>query len=144
MFKCDERISTFINEHNVLTLCTESAKGVWVAHCFYVFDEANMRLIFTSDPENTRHGKEMARDGDVAIGIVLETTMVGKIQGIQIEAEAFQPKDEDYKAAKKMYTKRYPVSNVAKLHIWVADIYELKMTDNRLGFGKKLHWSRED
>lgn len=144
MSRCDERISTFINEHNVLTLCTGSDKGVWTAHCFYVFDEENMRLIFTTDPEGTRHGQEMSANGNVAIGIVLETTMVGKVQGVQIEAKSIQPEDDEYKMAKKMYTKRYPISNVAKLHIWTADIIRLKMTDNRLGFGKKLHWSRED
>ncbi|MFV0505206.1 MAG: pyridoxamine 5'-phosphate oxidase family protein [Bacteroidales bacterium] len=142
MLKCDEKISTFLKEHNVLTLCTKSDKGAWLAHCFYVFDEKNMRLIFTSDPEGTRHGQEMTANESVAIGIVLETTMVGKVQGVQIEARAFRPEGEEYKVAKKTYTKHYPISNVAKLHIWTAEINSLKMTDNRLGFGKKLHWNR--
>jgi uncharacterized protein YhbP (UPF0306 family) len=29
-----------------------------------------------------------------------------------------------------------------KASVWRLDLHEVKMTDNTLGFGKKLHWAR--
>jgi len=41
------------------------------------------------------------------------------------------------------YLLRFPFALAAKLDLWVLYIDYLKMTDNRLGFGKKLEWRRE-
>jgi hypothetical protein len=38
------------------------------------------------------------------------------------------------------YLRRFPFAIAAKLDLWVLYIDYLKMTDNRLGFGKKLEW----
>ena len=38
---------------------------------------------------------------------------------------------------------RFPVANLMDLHLWQLDVTYLKFTDNRLGFGKKLIWTRD-
>ena len=41
------------------------------------------------------------------------------------------------------YLKRFPFAIAVKLDLWMLPIDYIKMTDNRLGFGKKLEWVRE-
>ena len=80
----DERIIKFIKRHHVLTLATVNSEGMpYVANCFYAYDKRRNLLIFTSD-ETTRHGGEMSANGNVAVSIVLETRVVGRVEGVQI------------------------------------------------------------
>ena len=78
------------------------------------------------------------QNANVAIGITLETRIVGKVQGAQICGIAERGSDED----KKMYIKRFPYAAVAPLNIWAVKPTFIKLTDNTLGFGKKLIWQR--
>jgi uncharacterized protein YhbP (UPF0306 family) len=45
-------------------------------------------------------------------------------------------------AARTAYLLRFPFALAAKLDLWILEIDYVKMTDNRLGFGKKLEWRR--
>ncbi len=127
----------FVGRHHVLTLATCSDKGPWCANCFYAFDKRRGVWYFTSDP-TTRHGEEMARNPQVAASIVLETRVVGRVQGLQIRGRV-RPADE---TGRSCYLKRFPYAAVADLHLWMLEPEELKLTDNTLGFGKKLRWNR--
>jgi len=44
---------------------------------------------------------------------------------------------------RKAYLKRFPFALALKLDLWILHIDYIKMTDNRLGFGKKLEWRRQ-
>ena len=111
----DERIIKFIKKHHVLTLATVNSEGMpYVANCFYAYDAKRNKLILTSD-ETTRHGAEMASNSRVAVSIVLETRIVGKVQGIQICGRAMRGDSE----AKKAYIKRFPYAAVAPLTLWM-------------------------
>lgn len=135
----DKRIVDFIKRHHTLTLATTSSKGEpYCAACFYAYDKERNRLIFTSD-DTTRHAQEMADNASVAIGITLETRIVGKIQGAQICGRAERGDEED----RKSYIKRFPYAAVAPLNIWAVVPTFIKYTDNRLGFGKKLIWNSQ-
>ena len=135
-----EPIVRFIKRHHVLTLATTNSEGMpYVASCFYAYDAKRNKLIFTSD-DTTRHGAEMVADGRVAVSIVLETRIVGKVQGIQICGRAVRGDSE----AKKSYIKRFPYAAVAPLSLWMVEPEMMKLTDNTLGFGKKLIWLSEE
>ena len=41
------------------------------------------------------------------------------------------------------YLKRFPFALAVKPDLWILYIDYIKMTDNRLGFGRKLEWRRE-
>jgi uncharacterized protein YhbP (UPF0306 family) len=101
-----------------------------------------MSLIFTSDFE-TRHIKEAMQNSKVAGNVVLETSVVGKIQGIQFSGELFLPKEEVAAQVNTIYLKRFPFAVLMNTNLWELRIDYAKMTDNRLGFGKKLIWERE-
>lgn len=136
----DKRIVDFIKRHHVLTLATISSKGEpYCAACFYAYDKERNRLIFTSD-DTTRHAQQMAENSAVAIGITLETRVVGKVQGAQICGSAKRGDEED----KKAYIKRFPYAALAPLNIWAVEPTFIKYTDNTLGFGKKLIWNNQE
>lgn len=136
----DKRIVDFIKRHHVLTLATTSGKGVpYCAACFYAYDKERNRLIFTSD-DTTRHAQEMIENASVACGITLETRVVGKVQGAQICGTAERGDDKD----RGVYIKRFPYAALAPLNIWAVKPSFIKLTDNTLGFGKKIIWTSQE
>ena len=134
----DKRIVDFIKRHHVLTLATVSSEGEpYCAACFYAYDQARNLFIFTSD-DTTCHAQQMVANSNVACAITLETRVVGKVQGLQICGVARRGEAED----RSVYVKRFPYAAVAPLNIWVVEPTFMKLTDNTLGFGKKLIWNR--
>ncbi len=136
----DPRIVEFIMEHHVLALATSANNQAYTASCFYVFLENERLFVFTSDTD-TRHGSEMKNNPKVAANIALETTMVGQIQGVQITGNVKLLSGTEHQRARKAYLKKFPVARLSKLNLWGLDPEFIKMTHNRLGFGKKLIWN---
>lgn len=135
----DNRIISFIKKHHVLTIATTVNNEPWCANCFYAYMEDENALIFTTDTE-TRHGKEFLKNPVVAGSIVLETSVIGKIRGIQFQGIISESNGERMKKAKNTYLKRFPIAALMDTRLWVVDLTLLKLTDNRLGFGKKILW----
>ncbi|MFP4024390.1 MAG: pyridoxamine 5'-phosphate oxidase family protein [Thiohalospira sp.] len=143
MKEVDQRIIKFINKHHVLTLATSKKNIPYCANCFYVYSEEENMLIFTSDYE-TKHIKDVLKQNIVAGSIVLETNVIGKIQGVQFQGKISEPKGGLLKKVKSRYLKRFPVAMLMKTTLWTVELTFLKFTDNRLGFGKKLIWGEEE
>ena len=141
MNKPDKLITDFLKKHHVLTLATCTANQAWCANCFYVWLEDGCCFVFTPAPV-TRHGSEATQNPQVAGSVVLETNSVGKVEGIQFTGTMEVPEGELAEKAKFAYLKRFPVAVLMKTNLWVVKVNHLKMTDNRLGFGKKLVWER--
>ena len=137
----DEKIIRFFRKHHVLTLATSMNDEPWCANCFYVYLEDENALVFTTDHE-TRHGKEFLKNKVVAGSVVLETPIIGKIRGIQFQGIVSEPKGELSERARKAYLMRFPVAMLMETHLWIVELTLIKMTDNRLGFGKKIVWER--
>lgn len=137
----DPKILAFLKKHHVLTLATVSGDQPWTANCFYAFMEEQMSFVFTSDNE-TRHIKEVNQNPKVAGNVVLETSIIGKIQGIQFSGMLELAEGEALEKASSAYLKRFPFAALMDTTLWILSIDYLKMTDNRLGFGKKLVWER--
>ncbi len=140
--KIPQRIIDFINEHHVLTICTANQSIPWCANCFYVWLDTIQAFVFTGD-ETTRHIIDSTAHSFIAGSIVLETRTVGKIRGLQFQAEITKAENELYKTCKKAYIAKYPYAVLSKTSLWIVKPKFLKMTDNRLGFGKKLYWGKE-
>ena len=140
--KISPRIINFIKEHHVLSIATAYKTMPWVAQCFYVWMDNEYAFLFTSD-DDTRHIKDGMRTNFVAGSIVLETKSVGKIQGMQFQGHLEKVEGENYKKCKIAYIKKYPFAILSKTDLWLVRPTFFKMTDNRLGFGKKLYWGEE-
>jgi uncharacterized protein len=136
----DKKIIRFFSKHHVLTIATTVDNEPWCANCFYAYIEEENALVFTSDYE-TRHGKEFLKNRLVAGSVVLETIVIGKIRGIQFQGIISEPEGDLLSKAKTRYLKRFPVAALMETRLWVVKLTYIKMTDNRLGFGKKLIWT---
>ncbi len=140
----EKRIVELIKKHHVLTLVTSCDNLPWCAHCFYTYLENKNWLVFTSE-EATKHVQDALANPEVAGGIVLETMNVGKIRGIQLRGIMRQPLEEEAGEVKMAYLKRFPFAVVMNIKsLWILEIQYIKMTDNRLGFGKKAIWEKGD
>ena len=134
----DKKIEKFITSHHVLTLATSTADGhPYCCNIFYAYNKQEGAFIFTSD-DHTHHAQMMSNNSRVAASIVLETRIVGKVQGLQITGEVKRAADGD----KALYIKRFPYAAVADLQLWRLEADFMKLTDNTLGFGKKLIWNK--
>ncbi|MDD5212718.1 MAG: hypothetical protein PHV62_09915 [Sulfuricurvum sp.] len=134
----DEKIGKFIFKHHLLSLAT-MGESLWCCSAFYAFDKETYTFIIASD-EQTLHIQNTKIDKRVAGTIAQETKMVGKIQGIQFTGEIHAVEDERQRA---LYLKRFPYAAAMNPTLWKIALDTIKMTDNTLGFGKKLMWKRE-
>jgi len=130
-----EKIAAFVREHHVMTLATCGNGMPYAAPLFYAYDAGRNRFVFASDVQ-TEHGRQMLENPVVAAGIALETDAVGKIRGLQCRG-AVVPADA---ADQKTYFTRFPYARPLRPTLWCLEPAWMKLTDNRLGFGKKLVW----
>ena len=104
------------------------------------FESADENLIVFTTDMDTRHGQEFVKNPVVAGAVALETRVIGKIRGVQFQGLVSEPEGDLVERANTAYLKRFPVALLMETHLWVVRPTILKMTDNRLGFGKKLIW----
>ncbi|HNW96899.1 MAG TPA: hypothetical protein PKK00_00645 [Bacteroidales bacterium] len=138
----DTKIIKFIKKHHVLTLATSNDNIPYCCSCFYVYNEKENYFLVTSD-KNTRHISEVVIQPHVSGAIALETTMIGKIQGIQFTGTMKEVKQEEFNIEKIKYIKRFPIAAFAELLLWRIVPDFIKFTDNRLGLGKKMIWQKK-
>jgi uncharacterized protein len=136
-----KQIAKFIEKHHVLTLATVKEGIPWCSSLFYAFIPGKNILVFTSDP-STRHINEGLTNNRIAGSIVLETSIVGKIQGIQFEGLLAKPAGKLEGELRTAYLRRFPFAILLDSQIWYLELMHIKLTDNRLGFGKKLIWNK--
>ena len=136
----DKRIIKFIQQHHVLTLATTKNNIPWCCNCFYTYVQEDNMLVVLSD-KGTRHVDECIENINVAGSIVLETSIIGKIRGIQFTGIMIELKDDELKLARKAYLFKFPYALLTKTIVWGIKIQHIKMTDNRLGFGEKIYWN---
>ena len=138
----DSRVIRFFRKHHVLTIATTVENEPWCANCFYVYLEEENSLVFTTDLD-TRHGQEFIKNPLVAGSVVLETIVIGKIRGVQFQGIVSEPEGEMLSRAKWAYLKKFPPAALMDTRLWVVRLTLIKMTDNRLGFGKKILWTQD-
>ncbi len=127
----------------MLSIATVSERGPWCASCFYAWDPESNVFIITTDL-TTRHGKEFLDNPHVAGTIALETRRVGRIRGAQFSGRVSELSGERLKRARRIYLNRFPYAALVELHLWEVRPDHIKLTDNRLGFGKKIIWQSGD
>lgn len=137
----DERIVKFMGKHKVLTICTSKDDKPYSASCYYAFDQINQLLIFSSE-QHTKHISDAMLNSNVSGTINAENKSVAKIQGIQFLGDFIPPNVKEQKHFYEVYYERFPFAKAMPAPIWAIRLSWIKMTDNTLGFGKKLEWER--
>lgn len=129
------KIENFIAKHHLLSLATYGDE-LWCCSLFYAYDSEKISFIVATDTQ-TLHGRNVVKNHTVAGTVAFETKTVGKIQGIQFKG-VMTLCDE----GKEFYYKAFPYARIMSPTLWTIRLDEIKMTDNTLGFGKKLIWKR--
>ena len=138
-----KHISTFLSNNHVLAVCAAADGEMWSANCFYVADTVSMTLYFMTELK-TLHGALMDKNPHVVGTIAPVPKSTALIQGIQYRGEAVILQGEEDAAARTLYCHHFPIAATMKAPVWALKLSEIKMTDNVLGFGKKLFWRREE
>lgn len=99
-----ERISDYLQAHDVLTLATVDDGGPWATSLFYASDEA-MNLYVLSDPA-TRHCRAIAYNARVAATVHGQTREWTEIKGVQLWGNAGEVEAAD--EVLHRYTKKFP------------------------------------
>lgn len=132
-------IARYLKKQHVLTLC--SGNPVWCANCFYLFNAEKVAFWLMTET-TTRHGAQMREDPQVAGTVSGQPKSVLLIKGVQYAGRIGLLENEEEQVARKAYIKRFPIAAKVTAPLWEIKLDELKMTDNALGFGKKLTWTR--
>ena len=131
-----QKISSFLQKHHVMSLATTAFDELSVCSLFYAWDEKKLSFVVASS-DDTTHINHIIHNKNIAGNILLETKTVGKIQGVQFRGEGIELKDD---VLKKLYFKTFPHAKLMSPKLWQIKVNYFKMTDNRLGFGKKIIW----
>ena len=137
----DQQIINFLNDHHLLTLATSQNNKPYCCNLFYVYDSASNQLIFSTETK-TKHAQDFICNTNVGGSIALETKEVSEIQGVQLLGTILELKGEHLKIAKEQYIRAFSYAKKMDLHLWAMPLSFIKMTHNKLGFGKKLIWEK--
>lgn len=131
------KIDSFLQKHHVMSLATFSGSELSACNLFYAFDKEEHSFVVASSDETT-HVRHILKNPSVAGTVVLETKTIGKIQGVQFKGE-FSLLQET--KLKKLYFNKFPYALAMNPKLWSIKVNYFKMTDNTLGFGKKIVWT---
>ncbi|WP_457744328.1 hypothetical protein [Sulfurimonas sp.] len=129
-----EKIVSFLDNHHVMTLATSIYDEVSACSLFYAFDRDELSFIVASS-DDTLHINHIKLNPKIAGNILLETQTIGKIKGVQFRGTMSELEDDKLK---KIYFTDFPYARALLPKLWQIKVTYFKMTDNKLGFGKKI------
>lgn len=135
-------IGIWLKKQHVLTYCAGAGESLWCANAFYIFDQEDVAFYLLSET-TTRHGQLIGQQAMTAGTINCQPKNIALIRGIQFRGEIRLLDEEAAAVPRESYNKRFPIARAMPAPMWMIRLDELKMTDNTLGFGKKLHWIRQ-
>jgi uncharacterized protein len=137
----DERIVEFIGGQKVATVCCVDAENQPYCFCvFYAFDKERQLFYFKSGAAS-HHSEVLLQNPVVAGTINPDKLNTLAIKGIQFNGRIIEAEGELASDASSVYHKRFPFALAMPGEIWVIQPEVIKMTDNTLNFGKKIHWN---
>lgn len=137
----DKKIVSFIEGQKNLTLCTSVNNTPHCASCFYAYVSEDNCIVFKSH-KNTTHIVNALINDKVAGTIIPDIDKIGTVKGIQFVGKFNVPSGDFAEQVKKKYYGKYPFALAMAGDIWAIELLSVKMTDNTLGFGKKLCWDK--
>jgi uncharacterized protein len=138
--KIDIRIADFMQNQTVATVCClDEAGHPYCFSCFYAVD-FNKQLLYFKTSATTHHAHLMRKKNLVSGTILPDTLNKLNIRGIQFSGEVLLEDHPLCVDASSKYHKKYPFALVMPGDVWTIQLTKIKMTDDRIAFGKKIHW----
>ena len=135
-------ISRWLAKQHVVSWSVARDGELWAACAFYLYDKERVAFYLLSD-ESTRHARMSGKRAAVAGTVNGQPKTVALIRGVQFRGEIRLLEGDEAAAVRERYNRRFPVARMLAAPAWELRIDEMKFTDNTLGFGKKLLWSRD-
>lgn len=136
-------ISRWLAKQHVVTWCVHHEGELWCANAFYYYDPDRVAFYLLSE-EKTRHAQMSGSQAPVAGTVNGQPKNVALIRGVQFKGEIRRLEGEQSTLMRNRYTRRFPMALAMSAPVWEIRLDELKFTDNTLGFGKKIHWLRQE
>ena len=137
----DRRITRYLLSQHVLTLATVEGSHPYCCSLFYAFDNEQVCFYFLSSTD-TNHIRQALGNEHVAGTITSAARQVARLRGIQFAGRFYKPEGQEAQEGRRIYIRRFPLAVMTTTALWAVAADRIKMTDNTLGFGTKLHWSR--
>lgn len=134
----DAKITKFLSSQHLCAIAVKNGDSLHSFSAFYAFDEKCVSLIFASKDESL-HTKLFKLSSLASAIVALNTMVVAKVEGVQILGEI----EVASESLKELYFKKFAYAKAVKSEVYSLKILELKYTNNTLGFGKKITWSRQ-
>lgn len=138
-----DKIIAYLVSKTSLTLCCVDDGIPHCCNCFYVLDK-NLMVFYLTSSLSTQHASIMLTAPKVAGTVNDQLSSILYLKGVQYSGEIRLLENEDELKARRLFCAAYPIAKLKKAPMWEIKLNTLKMTDNKLGFGKKLRWSRLD
>jgi uncharacterized protein YhbP (UPF0306 family) len=139
--KEEKRIWSFVKDQTVLNFATSKNDVPWCASCYYALEEEYKLLVFKTDMKS-RHMEEANKQIWVAGTILPDKQKKGIVIGVQYQGKMVLEDEERVTKARKRYYKKFPFAKAMDGEIAVLELTHVKLTDNKLGFGKRLVWEK--
>lgn len=123
----------YVENHQVLTLATSGADGVWAAAVFYA---SQMFDLFFLSAGHTRHAQHIVQNPRVAGTIQEDYAGWQEIKGIQLEGTVHLVEGEAVDEVVARYRRKYPflAQADAKMEAALAQVKWYHLLPNRLYF----------
>ena len=139
----DKKIFRFIEKQKCATVCcVDEQSNPYCFSCFYGFNSKEGLLYFKSSP-TSRHSEIILKNPVVAGTIMPDRLNLLLVKGVQFEGIVLEKYQFIAKQASTFFHKQNPLAITIPGEIWTIQLTNIKMTDNSMGFGKKIYWRRE-
>lgn len=139
----NDKIRQFIEKQKVATICCLDDEGKpYCFSCFYAYDK-DKELMYFKSASSSHHAGYLENSAAMAGTIQPDKLNILAIQGIQFSGLVYEADAESGIDAKILYHKKYPFAAAISGELWIIEPQFIKMTDNSMGFGKKIIWERE-
>lgn len=134
------QIIKYIKENNVFTLATSFRNVPYSAICFYAYHISENYFVFTSD-KKTKHVSDFLIQPFVAGSICKPQNTVASAKGLQFTGKILlNLSTAEKESIERLYLYTFPFTKTTELTLWMLKPLYFKLTDNSLGFGKKIKW----
>lgn len=140
----DKLITEFIEKQKVASVCClDDDNNPYCFNIFYVFDKLERRLYFKSS-NTSNHAHYLHKEKKLAGTILPDKINLLAIRGLQFTGNVLEVSDSVHHHATIEYHKKIPLALAMTGDVWTIQIETIKMTDNTIGLGKKICWTREN
>lgn len=140
----NDNITRFLHQQSCASICCMDEEGKpYCFSCFYAFN-SNQALVYFKSSVNSHHAGLMKKNPFIAGTVLPDKLNKLAVKGIQFEGIVLDTELPEVKRGLNDYVRKYPMALAMPGEIWALQIDRIKMTDNTLGFGKKMIWSRNE